>query len=371
MADEKEPEPGEIIKSDAPKPDGLKKDEVFDPARTPEDEEHAKRMKDLFGDLGDDEDEPETIDDVRAERNELAEQVERLKASVARTRKENSALLQKVNEGKDAIAAVDTLRAQDKKEGAVAFVSDLAPVAASLAAGLKEIDAQERAANPKLDKLTVGVENTLTQLTNVFNKYGVKLTGETPAPAPAKDATPPAPATPDATAPETPANTTPDVPVTPPAAPETPVPPATVETIESLRVERDALRAAVSQLGSSVGKGQSDNLTLNRRIEEGKALLTRELAKREENKQFTVEKPLKDLMPVIDTLETGLAFINAKARAETPILTRLPRSSKARLRMCAPFSTNTASRRSTRSTSLSTRKSTKPSPCSPAKASSP
>ncbi len=312
MSDEKDPEPGELIKSGAPKPDGLKKDDVFDPARTAEDEEHARRMRELFPDL-DDEDEAaaETLEDVRDERNELQAQVERLRTSVSRTRKENSALMQKVNEGKDAIAAVEELRSQDKKAAAKQFLGDLSSVAQQLSEGLKEIDAAERAANPKLDKLTLGVESTLNQLTAVFNKYGIKP-GET-APAAAVDKPAAKPETPAA---EPPKNETPAAPgdTPPPAAAE----PPKVETIEALRAERDALRAEMSGLSTTVAKAQGDNLTLTRRIDEGKNLLAREEAKREEDKQFAIEKPLKELMPVIDTLELGLGSINAKNRAEDP-----------------------------------------------------
>ena len=102
--------------------------------------------------------------------------------------------------------------------------------------------------------------------------------------------------------------------------------PVTVETIETIHAERDALLAESSQLSSTVAKAQADNLTLTRRIDEGKQILAREEAKREEDKKYAIEKPLKDLMPVIDTLEMGLSIINKKSRAEDPNLEYLAKS---------------------------------------------
>lgn len=309
MSDEQNPDqPGEINK--APKDDGLNKDDAAATGPTPEEQEHARRMADLFGDLDDDEGAPETLDDVQAERDDMRAQVERLKASVARTRKENSLLMQKVNEGKEKISAVENLRAQDRKEITNEFLTDMLPVAKTLQEGLKEIDADERAANPKLDKLTQGVENTMAQLTAVFNKYGIKE-GQKPAPK-----APAASTTPNETAPEaaTPDATSPDATPAPDAVP--PAPPEVAETIESVKAELNALMAEAGQLSTTVSKAQSDNLLLTRRIEEGKQLLQREEAKREDERAYGVEKPLKELMPVIDTLELGLKLINKKAREE-------------------------------------------------------
>lgn len=309
MSDEQNPDqPGEINKT--PKEDGLNKDDAAATGPTPEEQEHARRMADLFGDLDDDGDEPETLADVQADRDDMRAQVERLKASVARTRKENSLLMQKVNEGKDKITAVENLRAQDRKEITVEFLTDMLPVAKTLQEGLKEIDADERAANPKLDKLTQGVENTMSQLTAVFNKYGIKE-GQKPAPKAPAASTTPAETTPETVTPDA---TTPDATPAPDAVP--PAPPEIAETIESVKAELNALMSEAGQLSTTVSKAQSDNLLLTRRIEEGKQLLQREEAKREDERAYGVEKPLKELMPVIDTLELGLKLINKKAREE-------------------------------------------------------
>ena len=320
MPDDQKPGHQPEKPSDLKPEDRLKPADVYDPNRSEEDEEHARKMAELFGDL-DDDDAEETIDEAREDRDALRAQVDRLKASVARTRKENSALLQQVNDGKQAIAGIDALRAQDRKEAAKAFLTELKPGAEELVEALKEIDADERAANPKLDKLTVGVESTVKQLTDVFNKYGVK-----------QDASPAAPSKDDAPKAEPPADD--DDIVLQDDAPQTPEEnrgeekeqPVTVETIETIHAERDALLAESSQLSSTVAKAQADNLTLTRRIDEGKQILAREEAKREEDKKYAIEKPLKDLMPVIDTLEMGLSIINKKSRAEDPNLEYLAKS---------------------------------------------
>ncbi len=271
--------------------------------RTAEDDAHDKRMADLFGDLGDD-DYVETIDDVREERNELKAKVERLQGAIERTREENRALMKRTEESKAALANIDNLVSADKKAAGIALLRDLLPTATAMQAGLAEIDANERAANPKLDKLTKGVESTLSQLTNVFNKYGVKPGDEAAPAAPAAEAAKTA-------APATDAPKAEDKPAAPAAD-------AGSETLEGLKAERDMLNAQVVSLSSTVQRAQGDNLILSKRLEESKNLLARSEAKREDDKQFAVEKTLKELMPVIDTLELGQQMMDKKSRAADP-----------------------------------------------------
>ncbi|MDF3023234.1 MAG: molecular chaperone GrpE [Alphaproteobacteria bacterium] len=271
--------------------------------RTSEDDAHDKRMADLFGDLGDD-DYVETIDDVRAERDELKTKVERLQGAITRTRDDNKSLMKRTEDAKAALADIENLASADKKAAGVALLRDLLPTAVSMQAGLAEIDANERAANPKLDKLTKGVESTLAQLTNVFNKYGVKP-GDNVVPAATAEA-------PKA-----------DAPAAAEAAkaedkPPAPAADAPAETLESLKAERDALNAQVVSLSSTVQRAQGDNLILSKRLDESKGLLARSEAKREDDKQFAVEKTLKELMPVIDTLELGSQMMDAKSRKADP-----------------------------------------------------
>ncbi len=273
--------------------------------RTAEDDAHDKRMADLFGDLGDD-DYVETIDDVRAERDELKTKVERLQGAITRTRDDNKSLMQRTDVAKAALADIDNQVSADKKAAGIAILRDLLPTAAAMEAGLAEIDANERAANPKLDKLTKGVESTLTQLTGIFNKYGVKQSDA---------AAPAAPAV------ETAKTEAPAAVAEVPKAEDKPAAPAAeapAETLESLTAERDALNAQVVSLSSTVQRAQGDNLILSKRLEESKTLLTRSEAKRQGDKQFAVEKTLKELMPVIDTLELGQQMMDAKSRAADP-----------------------------------------------------
>lgn len=318
-----EQKPGNTPDNDAKKGDGnLTPDEKYDPNADPATEAHKKRMQDLFGDLDEDDEGNEiveTVESLREERDTLQAQVDRLKTSVARTRKENSALMQQVNDGKELVAAVEQGRSDDKKAAAKVFLTDMIPVLTSLEDGLKEISAEERAANPKLNTLTVGVEKTFSQLTAVFNKYGIDPKN------------PPAPDAPKAEKPAQPEDKT-----TPPAQTGDTTPPQVIvkpeDTLESLKAERAALLAEVSTLSSTVARAQGDNLTLTRRIEEGKQVLAREQALRESEKQFAVEKPLKDLMPVIDTLDAGLKLINDKARKEDPNFELLAKTVEGTLR---------------------------------------
>ncbi|HYD17111.1 MAG TPA: nucleotide exchange factor GrpE [Patescibacteria group bacterium] len=273
--------------------------------RDAEDDAHDKRMADLFGDLDDGDDFEETIDDMREERDELKATVERLKSAVSRTRADNQTLVKRTEDAKAALADIDTLIAQDKKEIGGALLRDLLPTASSLQAGLNEIDAAERAANPKLDKLTKGVESTLSQLTAVFNKYGVKAGDDA---APASAAKEPAAK-----------NEAPAVASQAPKADENASPVVkSEETFESVKAERDALNAEVVTLTGTVQRAQSDNLVLSRRLEENKSLLTRNEQKREGDKLFAAEKTLKEIMPVIDTLELGLQMIDKKTRDADP-----------------------------------------------------
>lgn len=95
------------------------------------------------------------------------------------------------------------------------------------------------------------------------------------------------------------------------------------ETVESLRAERDALLGQVGQLTGTLAKAQADNLTLNRRAEEAGSSLRRAEDKFEQDKKFAVEKLVKELLPVIDTLELGLQSIAKKDRDADPKFAKL------------------------------------------------
>jgi molecular chaperone GrpE len=151
--------------------DKTPKDNI-DPAAT----EHARKMSELFGDLDDEGDAPaaETIDSLRAERDDLLAKVADLSARLGRSQSDNLKLMQANEEAKKLIARTEAKVEENKKFAAEKTIKDMLPVVDTLELGLQSIEAKHRADDPKFDKLAKGVELTLRQLTDVFNKYGVK-----------------------------------------------------------------------------------------------------------------------------------------------------------------------------------------------------
>jgi molecular chaperone GrpE len=143
------------------------------PEADPEAEAHAKKMAELFGDL-DDEDGEETIDDIRAERDELRQKLADMSGRMSRMQQDNLALHQKAEEAKKIIARTEEKFENDKKFAVEKFVKEILPVIDTLELGLQAIPAKDRESDPKFAKLADGVEKTLTQLTGVFNKFGIK-----------------------------------------------------------------------------------------------------------------------------------------------------------------------------------------------------
>ena len=96
------------------------------------------------------------------------------------------------------------------------------------------------------------------------------------------------------------------------------------ETPEDIKAERDALRQTLANMGTSLGRSQQDNLTLTKALatqkEESAAVLGRTKQQFEEQKPFMLEKFLKDVLPVVDNLERGLAAVTADQRASDPKL---------------------------------------------------
>jgi len=95
------------------------------------------------------------------------------------------------------------------------------------------------------------------------------------------------------------------------------------ETIDDIRAERDALRQKLADATQRLARSQQDNLTLHNKAEEVKKLLTRTEEKFENDKKFAIEKFVKEVLPVIDTLELGLQAIPAKDRKEDPKFDKL------------------------------------------------
>jgi len=140
----------------------------------PEAEAHKSKMDALFGDLDDDAGEPETIESLRAERDELLAKVADLSARLGRSQSDNLKLMKANEEGKKLIARLENKVEDDKKFSAEKVIKDMLPVVDTLELGLGSIEQKHREEDPKFDKLAKGVELTLSQLTQVFNKHGVK-----------------------------------------------------------------------------------------------------------------------------------------------------------------------------------------------------
>ncbi len=96
-----------------------------------------------------------------------------------------------------------------------------------------------------------------------------------------------------------------------------------VDTVESLRQERDELLLKLASTANTLAKSQADNLTLMKRLEEAKSLVSRTEAKALDDQKYAVEGFIKQAIPVIDTLELGLASIDKKHREEDPKFAKL------------------------------------------------
>lgn len=98
---------------------------------------------------------------------------------------------------------------------------------------------------------------------------------------------------------------------------------APADTIESLRAERDALQLQFVQVSGRVGALQQDSLAARNKLEEAQKSLQRAEAKFEQDKKFAIEKFVRDVLPVIDTLELGLNAIPQKDRETDPKFSKL------------------------------------------------
>ncbi|MDE1151717.1 MAG: nucleotide exchange factor GrpE [Micavibrio sp.] len=148
-----------------------------DAAATPEEEAHAQKMRELFGDLDEDDTgapKVDTIESLRAERDELTGQVARMSSTLGRSQQDNLTLSRRVDEAKQLLQRTETNFEQEKKFAAEKFIKDLIPVVDTFELGLAAITKKQREEDPKFDKLAQGMEKSLAQLTAVFNKYGVK-----------------------------------------------------------------------------------------------------------------------------------------------------------------------------------------------------
>ncbi len=94
------------------------------------------------------------------------------------------------------------------------------------------------------------------------------------------------------------------------------------ETPESIKAERDALRAQLADTGMALGRALQESVSLTKQLasqkEESARAGARTKQQFEEQKSFVLEKFVKDILPVIDTLELGLKSVSAQQRAADP-----------------------------------------------------
>lgn len=88
-----------------------------------------------------------------------------------------------------------------------------------------------------------------------------------------------------------------------------------IETVEGLRKERDDLLATVSRLSAGFA---TERQNLQRRAQEAGDSLKRTEAKAEQDKKYAIEKFIKELLPVVDTMELGLNVIKKQSSGEDP-----------------------------------------------------
>lgn len=274
-------------------------------------EEAARRarMQELFGDILDEDGEmaEESIEDLREERDDWQRKFTRLSERIDGMQKASDEARAKYEQAQQSLQRAEAQFEQNKKQAIAQFALEVQPVMAALGTELGQITAEARAADPKFGKLTEGVEKTISQLSGVFNKYGLKENGTEAAP---KADAPAAQTAPQANA---------------PAASEAPAAaaPQDAETIDSVRASRDAWQQKFIDLSARAGALQQESMTSRSKHEEAVKSLQRSEAKFEENAKFAIEKFVKDVLPVIDTLELGLGTIAKKDREADPKFAKL------------------------------------------------
>jgi len=266
---------------------------------TQEDAESKARHEALFSDL----DEEETPEEIKAQRDVMWKKVIDMDSRLGVYQQDKLTLTAKLNEQNAeaalALAKIRDLAEAEKASALEAFVKEVVPVAEGLVQSLGAISKEQREADPKFDKLTQGVEKTLSQFMAAFNKSG----GKTSAP---KD-------TAAGVEPETVAETTPKA----STLKERVI--RETETPEEIRAERDYLLQQMAEMANKMSKAQQDSLSLTRQLaarktEAGQALL-RLQNQLHEQKAFALEKFVKEILPVVDNLERGLTAIPKAQRA--------------------------------------------------------
>lgn len=143
-----------------------------------DEEARRRRREELFGDILDDddaaEDPAETIKNLKEERDELQRQFIQVSSRVGALQQDSLAARNKLEEAQKSLQRAEAKFEQDKKFAIEKFVKDVLPVIDTLELGLNAIPQKDRDSDPKFAKLAEGVEKTISQLTSVFNKYGIK-----------------------------------------------------------------------------------------------------------------------------------------------------------------------------------------------------
>lgn len=134
----------------------------------------AERDAEIFGDLFD----AESPEDIKAERDALRQTVAAFGERFDKLQEENLKLMQQIAaqklEAAQVLARTETRFEEQKSFALEKFVKDVLPVVDNLEIGLRAINAEQRAADAKVNRIAQSVEKTLGQLSTVFNKFGVQ-----------------------------------------------------------------------------------------------------------------------------------------------------------------------------------------------------
>jgi molecular chaperone GrpE len=287
--DNRNPEPAPENNTD----DNISSEELLDVLRraaiaeVEKENETSNSFNTMFDDV-----EEETAEDIAFQNANLRQQIIDLTQSISRAVISNDKL---ANE-RDAVKAeldqqIDDIEkaAKGEKSALIAtFIAELTPVVELMEQSLQ-------AAVESGDAHAASFGKTLQTLKDTFDKFAAKSepASSTPQAEPAPQDT----ATPQADEEKT------------AEAPQNTEAPATA-SIEELREERFTLLSQASELGNALGRYQTEKSKLRQQIAAARndalGVLQRARTSVATDIEFALEKPMKDLMPVIDTMEIGL-----------------------------------------------------------------
>lgn len=169
----KNPAPKDDDNKTVPAADGTNDNAADDAA---DEEARRRRREELFGDILDEEGNApaETIESLRAERDEYQRQFIQASTRIGALQQDSQAARNKLEEAQKSLQRAEAKFEQDKKFAIEKFVKEVLPVIDTLELGLNAIPQKDRDSDVKFAKLAEGVEKTISQLTSVFNKFGIK-----------------------------------------------------------------------------------------------------------------------------------------------------------------------------------------------------